>query len=221
MAIMEYKITGENLPVVVCYLQQGETVKTQNGGMAWMSPNISMKTKSNGILKGFARNFAGESFFQNNYTCENGVGTIAFASSFPGEIRAYDVSNGDIIVQKRSFLASEISVNLSVCFQKKLSGGLFGGEGFVMQRMSGKGIVFMEFDGSVTEYTLNAGQSILVDTGYVGAMTGSCTMTAKLVKGIKNKLVGGEGMFLTKVTGPGKVYLQSMPIFKLGEVFES
>lgn len=185
---MEYKITGENLPVVVCYLQQGETVKTQNGGMAWMSPNISMKTKSNGILKGFARNFAGESFFQNNYTCENGVGTIAFASSFPGEIRAYDVSNGDIIVQKRSFLASEISVNLSVCFQKKLSGGLFGGEGFVMQRMSGKGIVFMEFDGSVTEYTLNVGQSILVDTGYVGAMTGSCTMTAKLVKGIKTSL---------------------------------
>ena len=213
---MQYKIDKAPLPYVTCYLKEGETIKTQNGGMSWMSPNIKMKTKSNGIFKAFGRTFTGESFFQNNYTCTKGYGTISFASSFPGEIKAFDVSRGnDIILQKTGFLASEIGVDVSIYFQRRIKGGLFGGEGFIMQRISGNGIVFAEFDGSIVEYELNKGQSILVDTGHVAAMSGTCTMTARMVKGIKNKILGDEGFFLTEVIGPGKVYLQTMPIPKL------
>lgn len=213
---MQYRIDKAPLPYVTCYLKEGETIKTQNGGMSWMSPNIKMKTKSNGIFKALSRTFTGESFFQNNYTCTKGYGTISFASSFPGEIKAFDVSNGnDIILQKTGFLASEKGVDVSVYFQRRIKGGLFGGEGFIMQRISGEGIVFAEFDGSIVEYELNAGQSILVDTGHVAAMSGTCTLTARMVKGIKNKILGDEGFFLTEVIGPGKVYLQTMPVPKL------
>lgn len=211
---MRYKIEGDTLPVVICDLESGEAIITERGSMSWMSPNMKMETNTNGGLgKAFGRMFAGESMFQNRYTAEGGPGMIAFASSFPGSIRAFNITPGhSMIVQKSAFLASETGVELSVHFQKKLGAGLFGGEGFILQRLSGQGTVFIEIDGSAMEYTLGAGQSIVVDTGYLAAMEDSCTMEIVTVPGVKNVLFGGEGLFNTVVTGPGKVILQTMPI---------
>ena len=214
---MQYQIVGDTLPAAICTLGIKETLITENGAMAWMTPNMKMETTSNGGLgKAIGRAFSGERMFQNRYTAEGGPGQIAFASSLPGCIRAFTVTPGnDIIVQKRGFLASEVGVTLSVFFQKKLGAGLFGGEGFIMQRLSGNGIAFVEFDGYVVEYTLQPGQQMVVDTGYLAAMDATCQMDIQQVPGIKNALFGGEGLFNTVITGPGKVYLQTMPLNQL------
>ena len=211
---MRYEIKGETLPVVICYLENGEAMITERGSMSWMSPNMKMETTSNGgIGKALGRMFAGEAIFQNRYTAEGGNGMIAFASSFPGEIRAWDVTTGnEVIVQKAGFLAAEANVELSVFFQKKLGAGFFGGEGFIMQRLSGHGTAFLEFDGHVVEYNLQPGQQIVVDTGYLAAMDATCSMEIKTVPGLKNMVFGGEGVFNTLITGPGRVWLQTMPI---------
>ncbi|MCI9456659.1 MAG: TIGR00266 family protein [Oscillospiraceae bacterium] len=211
---MQYKIEGGTLPVVICTLENGESMITERGSMSWMSPNMRMETVSNGgISKVIGRMFSGEGMFQNRYTAENGGGMIAFASSFPGSIIAFDIGPGrGMIVQKSGFLASEEGVELSVAFQKKLGKGLFGGEGFIMQRLSGFGTAFVEIDGHVVHYTLGAGESIVVDTGYLAAMSESCQMDIVSVPGVKNMLFGGEGLFNTVVTGPGEVYLQTMPV---------
>ena len=211
---MRYEIKGETLPVVICYLEDGETVITESGSMSWMSPNMRMETTSNGgVGKAIGRMFAGEKIFQNRYTAEHGNGMIAFASSFPGQIRTWDVAPGnEVIVQKSGFLAAEESVELSVFFQKKLGAGFFGGEGFIMQRLSGRGTAFLEFDGHVVEYNLQPGQQIVVDTGYLAAMDATCNMEIKSVPGLKNIVFGGEGLFNTLITGPGRVWLQTMPI---------
>ncbi len=211
---MKYKIEGETLPVVICDLDKGETMISEGGSMAWMSPNMKMETTSNGgIGKAIGRMFSGEKMFQNRFTAEGGSGMIAFASSFPGSVRAFEISpSNEMIFQKSSFLAGENGINLSVFFNKKLGSGLFGGEGFILQKVSGSGIVFAEFDGHVIEYELGAGQQILVDTGHLAAMTASCTMDIQRVKGLKNIFLGGEGLFITTVTGPGKVWLQTMPL---------
>lgn len=211
---MRYEIAGNELPVVICYLENGETMITERGSMSWMSPNMKMETTSNGgIGKALGRMFAGEAIFQNRYTAMNGNGMIAFASSFPGQIRPWQVGPGnEVIVQKSGFLASEESVELSVFFQKKLGAGLFGGEGFIMQRLSGRGMAFLEFDGHVVEYTLQPGQQIVIDTGYLAAMDATCQMDIKTVPGLKNMVFGGEGVFNTVITGPGRVWLQTMPL---------
>jgi len=211
---MKYNIEGNNLPVVICELSAGETMITERGSMSWMSPNMKMETTTGGGLgKALGRMFSGEALFQNRYISEGGNGMIAFASSFPGEIRAFEIAPGrELIVQKGGFLAAESSVTLSVHFQKKLSSGFFGGEGFIMQKLSGNGIAFTEFDGHVVEYELGSGQSIVVDTGYLAAMDATCSMEIQTVPGIKNALFGGEGIFNTVVSGPGRVYLQSMPV---------
>lgn len=211
---MRYEIKGETLPVVICYLENGEAMITERGSMSWMSPNMKMETTSNGgIGKALGRMFAGEAIFQNRYTAEGRNGMIAFASSFPGEIRAWDVTPGnEVIVQKAGFLAAEANVELSVFFQKKLGAGFFGGEGFIMQRLSGHGTAFLEFDGHVVEYNLQPGQQIVVDTGYLAAMDATCSMEIKTVPGLKNMVFGGEGVFNTLITGPGRVWLQTMPI---------
>lgn len=211
---MQYKIQGEPLPVVVCTLEAGEKMITEKGSMSWMSPNMKMETTTNGgIGKALGRMFSGEALFQNTYTAEGGEGMIAFASSFPGSIRAVEIRpNEGIIVQKSAFLASEQGVNLSVHFQKKVGSGLFGGEGFIMQKLSGQGMAFIEIDGYAVEYELSAGQSIVIDSGYLAAMSESCRMEIQTVAGLKNKVFGGEGFFNTVVTGPGKVMLQTMPI---------
>lgn len=210
---MEFEIIGEPLPAVVCHLKQGETMISDSGAMAWMDPCMEMETTSNGgIGKAFGRMFSGETLFLNSYTARQ-AGKIAFSSSFPGAIRKYDIEPGkEIVIQKSSFLASEPGVEQSVFFNKKVSTGFFGGEGFIMSKLSGQGIVFIEIDGSTVEYDLEPGQQIIVDTGYVAVMDATCTMTTQTVPGIKNKLLGGEGFFNTVVTGPGKVVLQTMPV---------
>mgnify|MGYP005808707979 FL=1 len=217
---MRYEIKGETLPVVVCYLEDGEQMITERGSMSWMSPNMKMETNARGGLgKAFGRMFSGDSIFQNTYTATHGNGMIAFASSFPGSIKAFEVRPGqDYIFQKSSFLASEASVDLSIFFQKKLGAGLFGGEGFIMQKVSGNGMVFAEFDGHVVEYELQAGQSIVIDTGYLAAMTASCKMEIQTVPGVKNIVFGGEGLFNTVVTGPGHIWLQTMPLSNVAGV---
>ena len=211
---MKYEIKGGELPVVICYLENGETMITERGSMSWMSPNMKMETTSNGgIGKALGRMFAGEALFQNRYTAEDGNGLIAFATSFPGEIRPWEIGPGsEVIVQKSGFLAAESGVELSVFFQKKLGAGFFGGKGFIMQRLSGHGTAFLEFDGSVVEYNLQPGQQIVVDTGYLAAMDATCRMEIKSVPGLKNMVFGGEGIFNTVITGPGRVWLQTMPI---------
>ncbi|HHU74727.1 MAG TPA: TIGR00266 family protein [Clostridiales bacterium] len=211
---MKYQIIGEPLPVVTCQLEAGEAMITERGSMSWMSPNMKMETITNGgIGKAFGRMFSGDSFFQNRYTAMGGEGMIAFASSFPGSIRAFEIAPGNnMIVQKSAFLASEAGVELSIHFQKKLGAGLFGGEGFIMQKLSGRGIAFIEIDGYAMEYELQPGQSIVVDTGYLAAMTETCRMEIQSVPGVKNMLFGGEGIFNTVITGPGKVILQTMPV---------
>lgn len=217
---MRYEIKGDTLPVVICYLESGERMVTEGGGMAWMSPNMLMETTSNGgIGKVFGRMFSGESLFQNFYTAMNGKGMIAFASSFPGSIRAFQIEPGnEIIAQKSAFLAGEAGVDYSIYFNKRLGSGFFGGEGFIMQRFSGRGTMFAEFDGHVVEYELQPGQKIIVDTGHLAAMSATCSMEIKSVPGVKNMLFGGEGVFNTEITGPGHVWLQSMPICNMAGV---
>ena len=214
---MTYKIIGEPLPVVICDVAAGESLITERGSMSWMTPNMKMETTSNGgIGKAFGRMFAGEALFQNRYTAVGKPGQIAFASSFPGSIRAFEIRPGkEMIVQKRGFLASEEGVELSVHFQRKLASGLFGGEGFIMQRLSGNGTAFVEIDGFAHEQELADGESLIVDTGYLAAMEATCRMEVVTVPGVKNVLFGGEGLFNTVIYGPGKIILQTMPVFKL------
>lgn len=202
------------MPVVICKLENGEKMITEKGSMSWMSPNMKMETSSNGgIGKAFGRMLSGEALFQNIYTAQGDPGMIAFASSFPGNIIPFEIGPGkELVVQKSGFLASEAGVNLSVFFQKKIGAGLFGGEGFIMQKLSGRGVVFLEFDGHIVEYDLAPGQKIVVDTGYLAAMEATCSVEIQTVPGMKNKLFGGEGFFNTVVTGPGHVWLQTMPI---------
>lgn len=211
---MKYEIKGTPLPVVLCELEQNETMITERGSMSWMSPNMKMDTKSNGgVGKALGRMFAGEALFQNNYTSMGGTGLIAFASSFPGDIMPIEVTpDHPMVVQKSAFLASEAGVELSVFFQKKIGSGLFGGEGFIMQKLSGYGTAFIEIDGSAITYELAAGQSMVVDTGYLAAMDSTCKMEIQTVPGLKNMVFGGEGIFNTVITGPGKIILQTMPI---------
>ena len=220
---MRYEIKGETLPVVVCYLEGGEQMITERGSMSWMSPNMKMETTTGGgIGKAIGRMFAGEALFQNRYTAQGGNGLIAFASSFPGQINAYEIGPGrEIIVQKSGFLAAESGVELSVFFQKKLGSGFFGGEGFIMQRLSGQGTAFLEFDGHVVDYELQPGQQIVVDTGYLAAMEGTCSIEVRTVPGLKNMVFGGEGLFNAVVTGPGRVWLQTMPISNVAQLILS
>ena len=210
---MQYTILGNDLPVVTCNLAPGESMITERGSMSWMSPNMKMETAAGGLGKAFGRMFSGEAIFQNIYTAQGGPGMIAFASSFPGSIRAVQITPGrDVIAQKAAFLASERSVELSVHFQKKLGAGFFGGEGFIMQRLSGSGIAFLEIDGAAIEYDLAPGQQMIVDTGYLAMMGATCSMDIQTVPGLKNKFFGGEGFFNTVITGPGRIVLQTMPI---------
>ena len=188
--------------------------------MSWMSPNMLMETTSyGGIGSMIGRMFSGEKMFQNVYTAQGGEGMIAFASCFPGSIRAFEIAPGqEMILQKSAFLAGEVGIEMSVFFNKKLGTGFFGGEGFIMQRISGQGTVFAEYDGHVVEYELAPGQQIVVDTGHLAAMTASCQMDIRSVPGVKNMLFGGEGIFNTIITGPGRVWLQTMPISNVAGV---
>ncbi len=209
---MQYELKGGNFPVVVCQLEKGEQMITEKGSMVWMSPVMEMETVGGGLGKMFSKAFSGESMFQNIYTAKaNGI--IAFGSSFPGKIMPLEVAPGkEYILQKTAFLASEAGVQLSIHFNKKIGAGLFGGEGFIMQKLSGNGIAFVEVDGELVEYTLAPGQQMIIDTGNVLGFESSVSIDIQQVKGLKNKMLGGEGFFNTVLTGPGKIWLQTMPV---------
>ena len=221
--MIKYEIEGGSLPVLICHPEPGQTLCTESGGMSWMSPNMKMETNTGGGLKKvFGRIFSGESIFLNEYSPVGGTGLIAFASDFPGSIIPYQVTPGHgIIVQKNGFLAMEKGLDLSIYFQKNIGKGFFGGEGFIMQKVTGNGMIFLEIDGYCKEYDLAAGQSIIVDTGYLAAMSDTCTMDIQTVQGAKNIFFGGEGLFNTCITGPGKVYIQSMPIINTASVLST
>lgn len=214
---MRYEIKGASLPVVICDLNVGETIVSESGAMGWMSDNILMDTNmKGGLFGGIGRAFSGESIFLNTFTCNHGSGIIAFPSSFPGKIIARQLSPGEtIICQKGAFLAGEVSVKLETFFRKKLGAGFFGGEGFILQKITGPGLVFLEFDGHIEEYNLEMGEKLKVDTGNVAMFDASVDFNVEMVKGFKNIFFGGEGLFLSTLRGPGKVYLQTMPIQNL------
>ena len=210
---MQYELKGGAFPVVVCRLNSGESMITEKGSMVWMTPNMEMTTTGGGgIGKMFSKALTGESMFQNIYTAR-GEGMITFGSSFPGQILPLEVTPGkSFILQKSAFLASEAGVQLSMHVNQKLGAGFFGGEGFIMQKLTGNGIAFAEVDGELVEYTLAPGEQMVVDTGYVMGFELSVSMDIQQVKGLKNMVLGGEGLFNTKVTGPGRIWLQTMPI---------
>ena len=208
---MEYEIKGGSFPIVECTLKKGESMITQSGSMCWMDNTITMDTSSNGgIGKVVGRLFTNEKLFQNIYTSEKDGSKISFGTCVPGAIMAIKLTGGEsLICQKSAFLASYGNVELSTFFNKKIGVGIFGGEGFIMQKITGDGIVFIEIDGSSLEYELKEGEQLVLSTGYLVSMSETCTIDVQTVKGLKNIFLGGEGLFLTKLVGPGKVILQS------------
>ena len=214
---MEYEIMGGSFPVVECTLKAGEAMITQSGSMAWRDQSIKMETSSNGgAKKVIGRLFTKESLFQNIYTSEKDGSKIAFGSCVPGSIRAIELKDGQSIVcQKSSFLSSYGNIELATFFNKKIGVGLFGGEGFIMQKITGNGIVFIEIDGSSKEFTLKEGEQLVLSTGYLVYMDETCKIDVQTVKGLKNIFLGGEGLFNTVITGPGRVVAQTMPLPKL------
>ena len=210
---MNYKIQGDNLPVVICNLDAGESMFNDSGSMVWMTPNMKMETTGGGMGKALGRMLSGETIFQNIYTAVGAPGMIAFASCFPGNIIAVQITpDKPVICQKKAFLAATSGVDLSIHFKKKFGAGLFGGEGFIMEKLSGSGTAFLEIDGSAVEYQLAPGQSMVLDTGALAVMDETVQLDIQQVKGVKNIMFGGEGLFNTVVTGPGKIVLQTMPI---------
>lgn len=197
--------------VEITFERAGESIYTQSGGMAWMTEGIEMDTNmKGGLMKGFGRMFSGESLFMATYTAQQENTMAAFASTVAGEILPIDIGAcGGLICQKGAFLCAEQSVDLSVAFTKKLSAGFFGGEGFILQNISGNGMVFLEIDGDKVEKDLAPGEVIKVDTGNVVGFEKTVSYTVETVKGLKNIFLGGEGLFLTRLTGPGKVILQT------------
>ncbi|SDN33832.1 TIGR00266 family protein [Acetanaerobacterium elongatum] len=209
---MNYEIFGGNLPAVSIQLAQGESIFTESGGLSWMTPAITMETNmKGGLMKGLGRMFSGESLFMATYTAAAPNQEITIASSFPGEIKCLQIAPGkEFICQKNAFLCAQPTVELATEVNRNVASGLFGGEGFIMQRLRGNGLAFIEIDGSLKEITLAPGQRIKVDTGNVAAYESTVGYTVETVKGFKNVLFGGEGLFLTILEGPGTVYLQTM-----------
>lgn len=207
---MEYQLIGDVMPAVEVRMQSGEAMYTQSGGMVWMSEGIKMETNTNGgVLKGFTRKFAGESMFMATYSATVDNATIAFASTVPGKIMPIDMVNGPMICQKNAFLCAQPSVTLNTIFNKKIGAGLFGGEGFILQELVGAGMAFLEVDGDVVVKDLQPGEVIKIDTGNVVAFSKGMNYEIERIKGLKNIFLGGEGLFLTKLTGPGRVILQT------------
>ena len=215
---MEYEIKGGSFPIVICTLQQGETMKNETGAMAFMTSNMKMETNTGGgLLKGLGRALAGDTIFLNFFTAQSDNEKIGFSACTPGKIMPIRLNGSNTIIgQKNAFLAAEESVDVDIYFKQKLGAGLFGGEGFVLQKFTGNGIVFLEVDGEVIERDLQPGEKILVDPGHIAAMEETVDFDIERVKGAKNILFG-EGLFFSKLEGPGKVWIQTMPISKLAE----
>ncbi|MBP3791750.1 MAG: TIGR00266 family protein [Methanobrevibacter sp.] len=216
---MEYEIEGGAFPVVICTLQKGETMLDETGAMAFMTPNMKMDTNTGGgILKGLGRALSGDSIFLTYYTAKEDNERIAFASATPGKIIPIRLDGRKTVIgQKNAFLACEKGVDIQMHFRKKLGAGLFGGEGFILQKFTGEGMVFLEIDGEVIEYELEPGERLLVEQGHIAAMDESVDFDIQRIKGVKNMLLSGEGLFLATLTGPGRVWIQTMPISRLAE----
>ncbi len=214
---MRYEIEGTTLQTLDIYLNAGESVFTESGGMAWMKGNIDMTTNTRGgLLKGLARSLAGESLFMTTYACKGGEAVITFTPEAPGSILPVELKNGESrICQKDAFMVAQESVTLEAHFRKKLGAGLFGGEGFILQKLTGPGLTWVEIAGEVREYALQAGEKMKVDPGHIAMYEPSVNYDIQRVKGVKNMLFGGEGLFLATLTGPGKVWLQSLPLSNL------
>jgi uncharacterized protein (TIGR00266 family) len=211
---MEYKIHGTVLQSVDVTLSAGESVYTESGGMAWMRGNIEMNTSTRGgLLAGLGRSLAGESLFMTSYMCKSGTATVTFTPGVPGSVMAFHLRAGEsLICQKDAFMAAEETVSIEMHFRKRLGSGLFGGEGFILQKITGPGVVFLEIDGDVREYTLTSGETMRIDPGHIALYEPTVDYDIAAVRGIKNVLFSGEGLFLATLTGPGKIWLQSMPI---------
>ncbi|MBQ3291872.1 MAG: TIGR00266 family protein [Mogibacterium sp.] len=208
---MKYEISNQPFTILTLKMNKGESVKCQSGAMAWMTRGIRMETKTGGLGGMFKKAIVGESLALNEYVAEE-AGELVLAKHCPGDIMVFNIAETPIIAQKTSFLASAGNVNMDIYLQRRMSAGFFGGEGFLMQQYSGSGYVWLEIDGSVQERELAAGEQLIVDSGFVAAMDASCKMDIETVKGFTNVVLGGEGLFNTVVTGPGRVWLQTMPI---------
>ena len=219
---MQYRIEGTTLPVVTVTLSPGQRIYSSSGGMSWMTQAVEMETNSGGglgkMLEMFKRALSGESLFVVDYYVDRGVGEVAFSAEFPGKILDLDLADGQsVIVQKDSFLCAEKSVDLDLHFRKRLGAGLFGGEGFMLQRLTGPGRAFVNFDGDILVKDLQPGELLRVDTGHVAMFEPTVDFDVEIVRGFKNILLGGEGLFLATLRGPGKAYLQTMPMDKLAQ----
>lgn len=216
---MEYEITGGSFPTVICTLNKGETMKDETGAMAFMTSQIKMETNTGGgLLKGLGRAISGDTVFLNFFTAEADNQRIAFSSCYPGKIMPIHLDGTNTIIgEKNAFLAAEDSVDIDIYFKKNLGVGLFGGEGFVLQKFTGTGTLFLEIDGEVVEHDLAPGEHLLINQGHIAAMEDTVEFNIERVKGAKNMIFGGEGLFFTKITGPGKVWIQTMPVSKLAD----
>ena len=218
---MRYLIEKGPFPIILINLDPGEAIITQKGGMAFMSDNIMLKTSSNGVVGAMGRRLTGEAFFQNVYIAKDTAGVIGVGASFPGKIIPFRIdAQNEYILQKKAFLCAQGSVHLHIWMQKRLRSGLFSGEGFVLQKLSGKGLAFAEMDGYVKSFVLAPGQKIIMESGCFAAASTSCKIDIQTTGGIKNALFSGEGLFNTSVEGPGTVWIQSMPIEKLSQILK-
>jgi uncharacterized protein (TIGR00266 family) len=216
---MRYQIIGTTLQAVIIQVPAGQQIFAERGGMSWMSANVNMETNMEGGLGGaFKRAFSGESLFMVTFTATSGTGLVSFSSELPGKIVPVNLGPGQSVVcQKDAFMCAERSVNLDIHFRRKLGAGLFGGEGFIMQRLTGPGLAFVEMDGEIVEYTLEANQMLKVDTGHVAMFEPTVDFDIEMVRGFKNVLFGGEGLFLSTLRGPGRIWLQTMPAMNLAK----
>ena len=210
---MKYEIIGGQLPAVSCILDKGEKIFTESGGMSWMDDAFSMESNTRGgLLKGIGRAFSGDSIFLTTYECLKDNSNIVFGSCFPGKILPMTLASGEeLILQKSAFLAGTNEMEIKAHLNKKIGAGFFGGEGFILQKLIGPGTAFLEIDGDVVEKTLAPGEKIKVDQGYLAAFEPNVEYSVETVKGVKNVLFSGEGLFIATLTGPGKVWLQTMP----------
>jgi len=216
---VQYRIEGTTLPVLTVELNPGERIFSSSGGMSWMTQQVEMDTNTGGgIGKMFKRALSGESLFIVDYFVNSGQGEVAFSAEFPGKILELNLAEGQqMIVQKDSFICAEKAVDLDMHFRKRLGAGLFGGEGFILQKITGPGLAFVNFDGEIVQRTLAAGELLRVDTGHVGMFEPTVDFDVQIIRGFKNILLGGEGLFLATLRGPGTVWLQTMPMARLAQ----
>ncbi len=214
---MEYKITGTVMQALEIILGPNEAVFTEAGGMAWMGGAVEMDTNTKGgLMKGLGRALAGESLFMTTYTCKGNRCLVVFTPEAPGKVLSLELAAGQsVIAQRDAFMCAQEGVSLEMLFRKRLGTGVFGGEGFILQKITGPGVAFLEIPGEVREYTLQQGQTLKIDPGHIAAFEPTVNYSIERVKGLKNIFFSGEGLFLATLTGPGKVWLQTMPVINL------